>query len=157
MENKKKLLIGVAADHGGFTLKAKIMVLVDSLGFEVKDFGAYTLDPADDFPDFVAPLAIAVSKGEVYRGIAICGSGVGACVVANKIKGARAALITDTFSAHQGVEDDHMNIICLGGRITGDSLAEEIVASFCKAEIKTEERFLRRINKIKMIEFNDGE
>ncbi len=157
MEQKKKLIVGISADHGGFFLKEKIKVLVATLGFEVQDFGAYTLDPADDFPDFVAPLAEAVSQEKVYRGIAICGSGVGACIVANKIKGARAALITDTFSAHQGVEDDHMNILCLGGRITGESIANEIVTAFCNAEIKNEARFLRRINKINIIEFPDNQ
>lgn len=157
MDQKKKLTIGIAADHGGFLLKEKIKVLVAALGFEVQDFGAHVLDPADDFPDFVAPLAEAVSKEKVYRGIAICGSGVGACIVANKIKGVRACLITDTFSAHQGVEDDHMNVLCLGGRITGASLAEEIVITFCNAEMKTEERFLRRINKIKTIENYSGQ
>lgn len=150
MENK--LIIGVAADHGGYALKEKIKILLVSLGFEVNDFGAHLLDPKDDFPDFVAPLARAVSGGEVFRGIAVCGSGVGACIAANKINGAKAALVTDTFSAHQGVEDDHMNIICLGGRITGDSLAQEIVITFCNAKYSSEERFIRRIEKINLLE-----
>ncbi len=152
MDQKIKLTIGIAADHGGFFLKEKIKIVVTSLGYEVQDFGAFDLDPTDDFPDFVAPLAKAVSTGKVNKGIAICGSGVGACIVANKIKGVRACLITDTFSAHQGVEDDHMNVICLGGRITGESVAVEIVTTFCSAKIKIEDRFLRRINKINKIE-----
>ena len=117
--------IGVAADHGGFHLKEMIKSWLTRLGHDVADFGAYDLNEVDDFPDFVVPLASATGTGECDRGIAICGSGVGASIAANKIKGVRAALILDGFSAHQGVEDDDMNLICLGGRVVGNKLAEE--------------------------------
>ena len=110
--------IGIACDHGGFELKNLLSLFLKEKGYEVKDFGAFVLDTGDDYPDFVIPLARAVSAKEVERGIAVCGSGVGAAVAVNKIAGIRAALINDHFSAHQGVEDDNMNIICLGGRVT---------------------------------------
>ena len=113
--------VGIATDHGGFDLKEKMLALLRKSGHEVVDFGVHELNPTDDFPDTVIPLARAVAEGKVDRGIAICGSGVGACVAANKVPGARAALITESFSAHQGVEDDDMNVMCLGGRITGPS------------------------------------
>ena len=116
------------------------------------DFGAKKLVIGDDYPDFVVPLARAVMRNEVSRGLAICGSGVGACVAANKIPGVRAALITDSFSAHQGVEDDDMNIMCLGGRITGYSLSWELVQTFLKARFKGDERFIRRLAKISDLE-----
>src|SRR3989337_4154269 len=122
--------IGIAADHGGFQLKQIIHPYLVSLGYDVIDYGAYEKNDLDDYPDFVAPLAKAVSSGEIDKGVAICGSGVGAAIVANKIKGVRASLITDYFSAHQGVEDDDMNLICLGGRITGNSVAKELVQAF---------------------------
>ena len=108
--------IGIAADHGGFELKVQLTAALKAAGYEVADFGAHELVTGDDYPDFVVPLARAVARGEVTRGLAICGSGVGACVAANKVAGVRAALITDSFSAHQGVEDDDMNVMCLGGR-----------------------------------------
>ena len=111
--------VGVAADHGGFELKGQMLEELKAAGYDVVDYGAQEYDAADDYPDFVVPLARAVAQGEVDRGLAICGSGVGASVAANKIRGVRAALITDAFSAHQGVEDDDMNIMCLGGRVTG--------------------------------------
>ena len=107
--------IGIAADHGGFELKVQLTAALKAAGYEVVDFGAHELVTEDDYPDFVVPLARAVARGEVTRGLAICGSGVGACVAANKVPGVRAALITDSFSAHQGVEDDNMNVMCLGG------------------------------------------
>ena len=114
--------VGIAADHGGFELKMQLSAELKRAGYKVVDFGAKKLVTGDDYPDFVAPLARAVAKGEVTRGLAICGSGVGACVAANKIPGVRACLIHETFSAHQGVEDDDMNMICLGGRVVGFSL-----------------------------------
>ena len=120
---EKMMLIGVAADHGGFELKVQLTTALKTAGYEVLDFGARELVKEDDYPDFVVPLARAVIRGEVSRGLAICGSGVGACVAANKVPGIRAALITDSFSAHQGVEDDDMNIMCLGGRVTGYALS----------------------------------
>ena len=144
--------IGIAADHGGFELKEKLKAYLAVPGREVKDFGAKILKPDDDFPDFVVPLARAVASGEVERGIAVCGSGVGAAVAANKVPGARAALITDAFSAHQGVEDDDMNIICLGGRVTGYELARDLVDIFLNAKFAGEERFLRRLSKIARLE-----
>src|SRR6188508_1182476 len=107
--------IAIAADHGGFELKETLKAFIEGLGHEVKDFGAFSLDNSDDYPDYVVPLARAVASQEVTRGIAVCGSGVGAAIAANKVPGARAALINDHFSAHQGVEDDDLNILCLGG------------------------------------------
>lgn len=122
--------MGIAADHGGFALKQIIQPYLISLDHEVIDYGAYEQNDLDDYPDFVTALARAVSLKEVERGIAICGSGVGAAIVANKVKGVRASLITDHFSAHQGVEDDDMNLLCLGGRITGYGVAKELVRVF---------------------------
>ena len=144
--------IGIAADHGGFELKVQLAAALKAAGHEVVDFGAHELVPGDDYPDFVVLLARAVARGEVSRGLAICGSGVGACVAANKVLGVRAALITDPFSAHQGVEDDDMNIMCLGGRVTGYALAWELIQGFLKAKFKGAERFKRRLDKIKTIE-----
>lgn len=149
MKRNKK--IGICADHGGFELKDKIIPFLTKNNFDIVDFGAKTLDDSDDFPDFVIPLSKAVSNDEVFRGIAICGSGVGACIAANKISGVRAALITDYFSSHQGVEDDDMNLICLGGRITGFASAEEFVLAFLNAEFIGAERHLRRLKKIQDI------
>lgn len=144
--------IGIAADHGGFELKEKMVAFVRSLGYEVKDFGAFKYDAADDYPDLVLPLAQAVARGEVKKGIAICGSGVGASIVANKVSGARAALITETYSAHQGVEHDDMNILCLGGRVIGPMLVQEIIEAFLKSEYTGEERHRRRLSKVLAIE-----
>ena len=144
--------IGIAADHGGFVLKRSIHDHLVHLKYEVKDFGAYELDNLDDYPDFVAPLARAVSSKEIERGIAVCGSGVGAAIVANKIKGVRASLINDYFSAHQGVEDDDMNLLCLGGRITGEAVARELVIAFLEAKFSGGEKYVRRLNKILALE-----
>ena len=144
--------IGIAADHGGFELKVQLITAIKTAGYEVVDFGAHELVPEDDYPDFVVPLVRAVAKGKIDRGVAICGSGVGACVAANKIPGARAALITDSFSAHQGVEDDDMNIICLGGLVTGHALAWDLVQTFLNARFKGDERFKRRLAKVKALE-----
>lgn len=146
--------IGICADHGGYELKEKIKVFLAENKFEVVDFGAKKLDNNDDFPDYVIPLATAVAAGEVYRGIAICGSGVGACIAANKIPKVRAALIVDYFSAHQGVEDDDMNLICLGGRITGNAIAQELIFTFLNAKFIGAERHLRRLRKIEKLEQN---
>ena len=144
--------IGIAADHGGFELKQVIHAFILSLKHELIDFGAYELDRLDDYPDFVIPLAKAVSTKQVERGIAICGSGVGATVAANKIAGVRACLISDSFSAHQGVEDDDMNLICLGGRVVGNALAKELVNLFLLAKFSGGEKYLRRLNKITALE-----
>ncbi len=140
--------IGIATDHGGFELKASVKELLKSKGYEVHDFGAYELKNGDDYPDFIIPLAEAVSAGTVNRGIAICGSGVGASIAANKVVGVRAALIHDAFSAKQGVEDDNMNILCLGGRVIGPSLAIELIRIYLEAEFSGAERHKRRIAKI---------
>ncbi len=144
--------IGMAADHGGFVLKEEVKQWLAALGHEIKDFGADSFNPADDFPDFVVPLARAVGSMEVQRGIAICGSGVGASIAANKIADVRAALILDGFSAHQGVEDDDMNLICLGGRVVGNKLAQELITSFLNAKFIGGERHRRRLEKIKALE-----
>jgi len=119
--------IGIASHHGGFALKSEIAAKLRSSGHEVIDFGAQALDLADDYPDFVMPLARALAAGEIERGVALCGSGVGASIAANKIPGVRAGLIHDVFSARQGVEDDDMNVFCLGGRVIGDGLALQLV------------------------------
>ena len=144
--------IGVAADHGGFELKVKLIEAIEADGYEVEDFGAYEMVIGDDFPDFVVPMAEAVAKGNVARGLAICGSGVGACIAANKVSGVRASLITDSFSAHQGVEDDNMNVMCLGGQITGYKLALELALTFLHAYFKADERFIRRLAKVAALE-----
>ncbi len=144
--------LGIAADHGGFELKERLLEELLDLGHEVVDYGAHDFDAQDDYPDFVVPLARAVAQGEVARGIAICGSGVGACVAANKVPGVRAALITEVFSAHQGVEDDDMNIMCLGGRVTCYALAWDLVQTFLKARFKGGERFQRRLDKVARLE-----
>ncbi len=144
--------VGIAADHGGFSLKEDLLARLKAAGHEVVDFGAHHLDSNDDYPDLVTPLARAVAAGEVERGIAVCGSGVGASVCANRIPGVRAGLISDHFSARQGVEDDHMNIICLGGRTVGPSLAWDLVETFLAAEFSQAERHLRRLAKVASLE-----
>ncbi len=146
--------IGIAADHGGFDLKQQIVGIIEAEGYEVVDYGAHEYDKADDYPDLIIPLAQGISKGDIEKGIAVCGSGVGACVVANKIKGVRAALITETYSAHQGVEHDALNVICLGGRVIGIELAREIVRAFLEAEYSGEERHKRRLGKVNKLEEN---
>lgn len=144
--------VGLAADHGGYVLKEEIKALMQKEGYEVEDFGALEFDAQDDYPDFVAPLAEAVTSGKVERGIAICGSGVGAAIVANKIPGIRAALISEHYSAHQGVEHDKMNIICLGGRIFSSVYVWEMVQAFLQAEYTGEERHERRLTKLNELE-----
>jgi ribose 5-phosphate isomerase B len=136
-------------------LKVKLMTNLKEAGYDVVDFGARELVEEDDYPDFVVPMASAVANGEVARGLAICGSGVGACVAANKISGVRAALITDPFSAHQGVEDDDMNVMCFGGRVIGHALAWDLVQTFLNARFKGAERVKRRLDKIATLESKD--
>lgn len=150
----EQMAIGIAADHGGFELKEFLVKMLVESKYEVIDFGNSELKNEDDYPDFVIPLARAVAVGEVSRGIAICGSGVGASIVANKVAGVRAALIQAYFSAHQGVEDDDMNLLCLGGRITGYASAGELVFAFLNAEFIGAERHLRRLQKIQDLENN---
>ncbi|MGO9953091.1 MAG: RpiB/LacA/LacB family sugar-phosphate isomerase [Dissulfurispiraceae bacterium] len=149
--------IGIAADHGGFELKVQLTATLKAAGYKVADFGALKLVSGDDYPDFVAPLAKAVARGEVDRGLAICGSGVGACVTANKVRGVRAALIMDPFSAHQGVEDDNMNVMCLGGRVSGYSLSWDLVQTFLNAHFSGAERCKRRLDKISELESKETE
>ena len=149
--------VAIAADHGGFELKVYLTGALKAAGYEVVDFGAHELVPEDDYPDFVVPMARAVASGEVIRGLAICGSGVGACVAANKVPGVRAALITDPYSAHQGVEDDNMNLMCLGGRVTGQALAWDLVQTSLNARFKGDERFKRRLAKIAKLEGKETE
>jgi ribose 5-phosphate isomerase B len=144
--------IGIAADHGGFELKVQLTAALKAAGYEVADFGAHELATGDDYPDFVVPLARAVARGEVTRGLAICGSGVGACVAANKVPGVRACLIHETSSAHQGVEDDDMNMMCLGGLVVGHALAWELVKTFLQARFCDTERFQRRLAKVAALE-----
>jgi len=139
--------IGIATDHGGFALKEELVAHLNKSGHEVIEFGAYGLSPDDDYPDFVIPLAQAMATGRAERGIAICGSGVGASVCANKIPGIRAGLVHDHYSAKQGVEDDHMNVLCLGGRTVGPAVARELVNTFLAATFSHAERHLRRIGK----------
>jgi len=148
--------IGIATDHGGFELKKKLADRLRDAGHEVEDFGAHELVQDDDYPDFVVPLARAVAAGKEKRGVAVCGSGVGASVCANKVKGVRAALIEDHFSAKQGVEDDHMNILCLGGRTLGSALAWDLVQAFLAAEFSQAPRHLRRLRKVAALEDQIG-
>ncbi len=146
--------IGIAADHGGFALKEEVRTALESSGYTVEDFGAYAMHTDDDYPDFVIPLAKAVAAGQVQRGLAICGSGVGAAIAANKIPGVRAALIHETFSAHQGVEDDNMNMICLGGRVIAYEMAMELIRTFLGAQFSGAERHKRRLAKVAAEEKN---
>jgi ribose 5-phosphate isomerase B len=148
------MLLGLATDHGGFLLKQDLLARLRAGGHEVVDFGAHGQESTDDYPDFVIPLARAVADGAVERGIAICGSGVGAAVCANKIRGVRAALIHDHFSARQGVEDDHMNILCMGGRTVGPEVAWDLVETFLAARFSSAERHLRRLGKVAELEGN---
>jgi ribose 5-phosphate isomerase B len=141
--------IGISADHGGFHAKEKLKEFLHTLdGISVVDYGAEEYDALDDYPDFAERIARAVASGEVERGIAICGSGVGASIAANKVKGVRAALICDTYSAHQGVEHDDMNIICFGARVFGEELLKEMTKAFLNAKFSGEERHTRRLNKV---------
>jgi ribose 5-phosphate isomerase B len=144
--------IGLAADHGGFSMKERMSADLRAAGFEVVDFGARDPDPADDYPDFVIPLARAVAAGNLDRGIALCSSGVGASIAANKVAGVRAALIHDAFSAHQGVEDDAMNVLCLGSQVVGYSVAWELVRAFLAASFSGAERHRRRLAKVAALE-----
>jgi ribose 5-phosphate isomerase B len=144
--------IGIATDHAGFALERELTRRLRAAGHDVVEFGAHALDPADDYPDFMIPLARAVAAGDVTRGIGVCGSGVGASVCANKIHGVRAALVHDHFSAHQGVEDDDMNILCVGGRTIGPDLAWELVQTFLAASFSGAARHRRRLAKVAALE-----
>lgn len=144
--------VGIAADHAGFGLKEQLTKALRESGHQVQDFGPSSLTPEDDYPDYIVPLARSVASREVERGVAICGSGVGACVTANKVKGVRAALIHDIFSAHQGVEDDDMNVICFGARVLGCALAWDLAKAFLAARFNDAERHRRRLAKMAALE-----
>ena len=145
----KKIVIG--GDHRGFQLKGKMKEFLLQKNFEVVDVGCFSTDVVD-YPDIASALVKPILSGECEKGILICGSGVGACVAANKFKGIRAGICHDVFSAHQGVEDDDMNVLCLGSGVVGYSLALDIIDSFLKAKFLSEERYIRRLEKIKKIE-----
>lgn len=140
--------ISVAADHNGYELKNEISEILKRDGHDVIDMGPHSLDLLDDYPDYAKPLAESVSSGETERGIMVCGSGVGASVAANKVKGVRAAVCHDIYSAHQGVEHDDMNVLCLGSRIVGTEVVRELVSAFISAEYTNEERHARRLTKV---------
>lgn len=144
--------IAIAADHGGFPLKAELIRLIQSLGHQVEDLGSHHLDASDDYPDFAQAVGQSIQQGKTQRAVLLCGSGVGACVAANKMKGVRAGLCHDSYSAHQGVEHDDINVLCLGARIIGPALATELVTAFVSARFTAEQRHARRLEKVKAIE-----
>jgi ribose 5-phosphate isomerase B len=139
-------------DHGGMTIKESILDAIRELGHEALDLGAYELDPVDDYPDFAVLVGEAVQSGRAERGIAVCGSGVGVTMAANKLQGIRACLCHDTYSAAQGVTHDDMNVLCLGGRIIGPELAKALVRAYLTAEFDGGERFRRRVNKVNALD-----
>jgi ribose 5-phosphate isomerase B len=144
--------IGIAANHGGFALKEEVLASLREAGHEVVDFGAYQLTPDDDYPDFIIRLAQAVAAKLVERGLALYGSGIGASVAANKVAGVRAGLIHDVLSARQGVEDDDMNVFCLGGKVIGSALALELIQVFLMARFSNAARHRRRLQKVQALE-----
>ena len=146
--------VAIGADHAGYELKGQIAAWLESKGHQVKDLGARVLDPNDDYPDFAAAVAYSLVSGETDRGVIICGSGVGACITANKVKGIRACLCHDTYTARQGVEHDAMNVICIGGRVIGVELAKAVLEAFLEACFIPEPRFQRRLDKLAQVERN---
>jgi ribose 5-phosphate isomerase B len=144
--------VAVGADHAGFELKGEIVRWLVSEGHQVNDIGAHEFDADDDYPDFAVAVAGAICAGDSKRGIVICGSGVGACITANKVKGIRACLCHDTYSARQGVEHDDMNVVCIGGRVIGIELAKVVLESFLDANFLPEPRFQRRLDKLNQVE-----
>ncbi|GLH73417.1 ribose-5-phosphate isomerase [Geothrix limicola] len=148
--------IGIASDHGGHDLKQYLVGRLRQAGYDVTDFGNAHPIPEDDYPDVVVPLARAIADDRIARGVAICGSGVGACVVANKVPGVRACLIHESYSAHQGVEDDDLNLICLGGLVVGQELAWELVGTFLAARFSGAERHRRRLSKVAALEAKES-
>ena len=144
--------IAVGCDHAGFALKKEMAAMLAQLGHQVEDVGAFEIEPLDDYPDYAKKVAVAVASGRCERGVVVCGSGVGASVAANKVPGVRSALCHDTFSGRQGVEDDDMNVICLGARVIGPALAAEVLKAFLAAKFSGAERHVRRLNKVKAIE-----
>ena len=144
--------IAVACDHGGFPLKQELVKLIEQLGHETVDLGAHQYDKDDDYPDFARYLGQAIQHGQAERGVLLCGSGVGASIAANKLKGVRAAVCHDAYSAHQGVEHDSMNVLCLGARIVGDELAKDLVREFLDAKFTGAARHMRRLEKVNGME-----
>jgi RpiB/LacA/LacB family sugar-phosphate isomerase len=143
--------IALAADHAGFELKEKIAGYLETKGFKVMDLGTHDEEPVD-YPDFARAIGTVLQEEKAERGILICGSGVGACVAANKMSSVRAGLCHDTYSAHQGVEHDDINVLCLGSRVIGEELAKELVSAFLTAKFTGEERHVRRLEKVKAME-----
>jgi ribose 5-phosphate isomerase B len=144
--------VGIASDHGGFALKEQLAKLLRGTGYNLTHFGAHQFNAADDYPDFIIPLAGAVAAGEVERGVVLCGSGVGASIAANKVPGARAGLIHDAFPARQGFEDDDINVFCLGGKVIGSALAWELIGTFLSAQFSGALRHRRRLAKVMALE-----
>jgi ribose 5-phosphate isomerase B len=144
--------VAFGTDHGGLTIKESILEAIREVGHEPLDLGAYELDPVDDYPDFAVLVGEAVQSGRAERGIAVCGSGVGVTMAANKMRGIRACLCHDTYSAAQGVTHDNMNVLCLGGRIIGPELAKALVRAYLTAEFDGGERFRRRVNKVNALD-----
>ncbi|MEE2700749.1 MAG: ribose 5-phosphate isomerase B [Chloroflexota bacterium] len=144
--------VAIAGDHAGFPVKEELVTFLTEMGYDVDDLGAYHLDPLDDYPDFAKALANAITTKQVTKGILICGSGAGASIAANKVPGIRAATCHDTYSAHQGVEHDDMNVLCLGARIIGGEVARELSVVFLNATFSGEERHVRRLEKTLAIE-----
>src|ERR1700736_3833810 len=145
----------IGSDHAGFEMKGALAKHLRDLGHEVIDVGTNSTDPVD-YPDFAEAVGKAVLDGRADRGVLICGSGIGASVAANKMKGIRAGLCHDTYSAHQGVEHDDMNVLVLGARVIGPAMAQELVAAYINAKFTNEERHLRRLNKVKALELRFG-
>ena len=143
--------VAIAVDHAGFPLKDEVICVVQDAGHEVVDLGTYSTDPVD-YPDYAEKVGRAILEGQADRGILICGSGIGACIAANKIKGVYAGLCHEVYTAHQGVEHDNMNVMCLGARIIGPALVPELVQAFLRAEFSTAERHRRRVRKVKDLE-----
>jgi ribose 5-phosphate isomerase B len=148
----KSVRVAISADHAGFEFKNRLGKHIRELGHEVVDLGAHVFDPQDDYPDFAALAARGVSDGSVERAVLVCGSGVGASIAANKVKGARAGLCHDMYSAHQGVEHDNMNILVLGSRTIGPALAEDLVKTFLGATFSGDARHVRRLEKVKVLD-----
>jgi ribose 5-phosphate isomerase B len=144
--------LGIATDDGGFGVKEELVARIRAAGHEVVDFGAHSLNPDDDYPDYVVPLGQAVVAGKVDRGVAICGSGAGASVGANKANGVRAGLLHDHFSAKEGVEDDPTNILSMGGRSVGPEVAWDLVQTYLATEYSSARRHLRRLGKVAALE-----
>jgi ribose 5-phosphate isomerase B len=146
------MIVAVACDHAGFPAKARVLDVIRALGYEALDLGVHAAEPPADYPDVAKALGGAIQQGRAQRGILLCGSGVGAGVAANKLKGIRAGVCHDTYSAHQGVEHDDMNVLCLGARIIGPELVSELVRAFLGATFSSEERHVRRLNKVLALE-----